>query len=184
MSEKKLLIIVELGGYPDFTPIYQKAGYQVETATSMRKALGLLKKNDYDMVVCEFNFQSDFRDRTSSLESLMSVVQRMPECRVIVFYEQEFAHQSRVPGGTACDDMNPVDFFQGLPGKICLFQQDISGFQGNSSGYGFLQTAGLFEDFLEHEMAVSSFFSHFRAPLNLLCGDLDLLSLEILHPDP
>jgi len=93
MSEKKLLMIVELGGYPDFSPIYRTAGYQVESASSMRKALSLLKKNDYAMVVCEFNFQSDFRDRTSSLESMMAVLQRKPETQIIVFYEQEFAHQ-------------------------------------------------------------------------------------------
>lgn len=93
MSEKKLLMIIELGGYPDFSPIYSRAGFQLETTRSMRKALSLLKKNDYDMVVCEFNFQSDFRDRTSSLESMMAVLQRKPETRIVVFYEKEFAHQ-------------------------------------------------------------------------------------------
>ncbi|MDH5183308.1 MAG: hypothetical protein OEX12_05400 [Gammaproteobacteria bacterium] len=93
MSNTSLLMIVELGGYPDFSPIYRRAGFQVETVTSMRKALSLLKKNNYAMVVCEFNFQSDFRDRTSSLESMMAVLQVKPETRIIVFYEKEFAHQ-------------------------------------------------------------------------------------------
>lgn len=93
MSDKCLLMIVELGGYPDFSPIYQRAGYRVEIAETMRKALSLLKKNDYDMVVCEFNFQSDFRDRTSSLESMMAVLQVKPATRIVVFYEKEFAHQ-------------------------------------------------------------------------------------------
>jgi hypothetical protein len=45
------------------------------------------------VIVAEFNFQSDFRDRTSSLESLLAVVQRMPQTRVIIFFEQEYAHQ-------------------------------------------------------------------------------------------
>ncbi|MCW8955935.1 MAG: hypothetical protein OQL09_03565, partial [Gammaproteobacteria bacterium] len=40
-------------------------------------------------IVAEFNYQSDFRDRTSSLESLMATVERMPDTRVIVFYERE-----------------------------------------------------------------------------------------------
>lgn len=59
----------------------------------MRKAAKLLKQRQPDVIVTEFNFQSDFRDRTSSLETLMAVVQRMPETRVIVFYEQEYLHQ-------------------------------------------------------------------------------------------
>ena len=93
MANNKLLVIIELGGYPNFTPLYESLGYEVEQATSMRKALGLLKKNDYAVVVCEFNFQSDFRDRTSSLESMMAVLQSRPETRIVVFYEKEFEHQ-------------------------------------------------------------------------------------------
>lgn len=59
----------------------------------MRKAAKVLKKQQPQVIVTEFNFQSDFRDRTSSLETLMAVVQRMPETRVIVFYEKEYLHQ-------------------------------------------------------------------------------------------
>ncbi len=88
-----LLSIVELGGYPSFTPLYQQAGYAVTTATSMRKAIAALKTLQPDVVVAEFNYQSDFRDRTSSLESLLAVLQRHPQARVIVFYEKEHAHQ-------------------------------------------------------------------------------------------
>jgi len=57
----------------------------------MRKALGLIKKKNPRVVVAEFNYQSDFRDRTSSLETLMAVLQRLPNTRVIVFYEREQA---------------------------------------------------------------------------------------------
>lgn len=59
----------------------------------MRRALSLLKKRPVDVIVAEFNYQSGFRDRVSNLESLMAAVQRMPQTRVIVFYEDEFAHQ-------------------------------------------------------------------------------------------
>ncbi|HAJ92794.1 MAG TPA: hypothetical protein DCO71_09330 [Gammaproteobacteria bacterium] len=91
--QKLLLSIIELGGYPNFTPLYESLGYEVAVATRMRKALGFLKEHRPDVIVAEFNFQSDFRDRTSNLESLLAVVQRLPETRVIVFYEQEFAMQ-------------------------------------------------------------------------------------------
>ena len=88
-----LLSIIELGGYPSFTPLYERAGYTVTAVVSVRKALGLLKTLQPDVVVAEFNYQSDFRDRTSSLESLLAVVQRSPQTRVIVFYEKEYEHQ-------------------------------------------------------------------------------------------
>lgn len=92
MSERPYLVsIVEMGGYPDFSALYRQAGFEPLTERNMRKALGLIKKKQPRVVVAEFNYQSDFRDRTSSLETLMAVLQRMPDTRVIVFYEREQA---------------------------------------------------------------------------------------------
>jgi len=88
-----LLSIVELGGYPNFSELYQQKNFAIERAESMRKATKLLKKIKPAVVVAEFNFQSDFRDRTSSLETLMATVQRIPNCKVIVFYEKEQRRQ-------------------------------------------------------------------------------------------
>ena len=93
MNNKVLLSISELGGYPDFRELYEKNGYQVVSENSMRKALRSLKKNNPNVIVAEFNFQSDFRDRTSSLETLMAVVQQMHEVKLIIFYEKEYTHQ-------------------------------------------------------------------------------------------
>ena len=90
---KLLLSIVELGGYPDFAPLYRELGYEVAVETRMRKAIGFLKKRKPDVIVAEFNFQSDFRDRSSNLESILAVVQRFPDIRVIIFYEKEFSPQ-------------------------------------------------------------------------------------------
>ena len=95
-SDKLLLSIIELGGYPNFTPLYHELGYKVAVETRMRKAISFLKRRTPDVIVAEFNFQSDFRDRTSSLESLLAVVQRMPGIRVIVFYEKEYLPQFEV----------------------------------------------------------------------------------------
>ena len=98
-TQRILLSIIELGGYPNFTPLYRQVGYAVESVTSVRKALGLLKKIHPDVIVAEFNFQSDFRDRSSSLESLLAALQRMPKTKVIVFYEKDHAHQlTRITG--------------------------------------------------------------------------------------
>ena len=92
-ENKRLLSITELGGYPDFSALYQEEGFDVEVVTSMRKALRSLKHHKYDVIVAEFNFQSDFRDRTSSLETLMAVLQQMEDVNVIIFYEKEYEHQ-------------------------------------------------------------------------------------------
>ena len=87
------LSIIEIGAYPNFTPLYQQAGYEVVIERSVRKALSQVRRLKPAVVVAEFNFQSDFRDRTSSLESLLAVVQTLPGTRVIVFYDLEQSHQ-------------------------------------------------------------------------------------------
>lgn len=92
-SAPVLLSIIELGGYPNFTPLYERLGCQVVIERSMRKALAAVRRHRPRVVVAEFNFQSDFRDRTSSLESLMAVVQPLRGTRVIVFYEKEYSSQ-------------------------------------------------------------------------------------------
>ena len=90
MSQKTLLAIIELGGYPDFRPLYESLGYEVVVLTQMRKALRYLKQNKPDVIVAEFNFQSDFRDRSSNLESMLAMLQKTPATMVIVFYDKEF----------------------------------------------------------------------------------------------
>jgi DNA-binding NtrC family response regulator len=92
-GEPVLLSVIELGGYPDFSGLYRKTGFQVVTTESVRKAVKLIRKYKPAVIVAEFNFQSDFRDRTSSLETLFSSLQGVSDARVIVFYEKEYRHQ-------------------------------------------------------------------------------------------
>lgn len=94
IKEKPVLLsIIELGGYPDFTLLYESLGYQVLKADSVRKAVKLIRKEKPRVMVAEFNFQSDFRDRTSSLETLLSSTQGVTNASMIVFYEKEFEPQ-------------------------------------------------------------------------------------------
>ena len=92
MSSKQrvLLSIIEFGGYPDFTALYEALGYQVIKADSVRKAIKLIRQHKPSVMVAEFNFQSDFRDRTSNLETLLSSAQGVTDSSTIVFYEKEF----------------------------------------------------------------------------------------------
>ena len=88
-----LLSIIECGGYPDFSPLYESLGYQVVKADSIRKAVKLIRQKKPQVMIAEFNFQSDFRDRTSSLETLLSSSQGVTNADMIVFYEKEFEPQ-------------------------------------------------------------------------------------------
>jgi len=89
----RLLAIMELGGYPNLLPLYKRLGFETEVVNSQRKAQSYLKKRIPDVIVAEYNFQSDFRDRTSNLETLMARLQRHPGVRVIVFFQDEFRHK-------------------------------------------------------------------------------------------
>ena len=91
MNGQRLLAIVELGGYPNFMPLYKRLGFDVEIVQSQRRARSHLKTSVPDVIVAEYNFQSDFRDRSSNLESLMAVLQRHPRVKLIVFYLEQHA---------------------------------------------------------------------------------------------
>ena len=90
MSARKLLSVIELGGYPEATRVYQDFNYQVITEYNTRKAIAYLKKNSVGVIVAEFNYQHTFRDRLSNLESLIAAAQKIDDVKFIVLYEQEF----------------------------------------------------------------------------------------------
>lgn len=90
MSKKLLLAVIELGGYPDFRNLYEQFGYQVIVESSIRKAISLIKKKNFDVVVAEFNYQHTFRDRLSNLESIIAVAQTNENLKFVVLYEGEF----------------------------------------------------------------------------------------------
>jgi DNA-binding NtrC family response regulator len=85
-----------MGGYPNFIPLYEQLGYRVDVVNSQRKARNLLKQDLPDVIVAEYNFQSQFRDRTSNLETLVAVLQKHPRVKLVVFYEPGHAHKFAV----------------------------------------------------------------------------------------
>lgn len=91
MEDRELLALVELGGYPNFIPLYQRLGYQVEMVNSVRKAQAWLKSHRPSVVVAEFYADPQFRDRISNLESLLATLQRYAvEAKVVVFIEADY----------------------------------------------------------------------------------------------
>lgn len=103
-SEAPLLLqVVELGAYPNFESLYRRLGFRTETINTGRKAISMLKKQQPEVVVAEFNYQFDFRDRTSHLESILAVLQPLSERKVVVFYDKAEQQQldtvaERFPG--------------------------------------------------------------------------------------
>ena len=88
-APKKLLAVVEFIEHSPYPAIYKALGYEVTTEWQVRKAVTLIRKMKPDVIVADFYFQSDFRDRLSNLESLLAATQLLKEIRVMVFYEPQ-----------------------------------------------------------------------------------------------
>lgn len=89
-DHKKLLAIVELGGYPDFTPLYRSLGFDVAVVNSTRKALAHIKRNKPDIIIAEFIFSPTYGSQLSNFEALLAGVQRdIPKAELIAVYDKK-----------------------------------------------------------------------------------------------
>jgi DNA-binding NarL/FixJ family response regulator len=79
-------------GTAGYKKLYQELGYSVVAEWSERKAISAVRKSAPAVIVADFYYQTDFRDRLSNLESLLAAVQNAPGTRILVFYEP--AHQT------------------------------------------------------------------------------------------
>ena len=93
MSQPPLLLnVIELLGYPNLRSLYERLGYRVLTEFAVRKAISLMRKEKPNVIVADFYFQPDFRDRVSNLESLLATAQSLKDVKVIVLYETHHEH--------------------------------------------------------------------------------------------
>lgn len=92
MARPLLLNVIELLGYPNLRPVFERAGYQVTAEFSVRKAISRLRKETPAVIVADFYFQPDFRDRLSNLESLLAAAQPLRATRTVALYEAPHAH--------------------------------------------------------------------------------------------
>lgn len=88
----KLLAVIEFFNHGKLPALYQELGFEVAVEGRVRKAVALVRKMKPDVIVADFYFQSDFRDRLSNLESLLAVAQPLKETRILVLYEPQDAH--------------------------------------------------------------------------------------------
>lgn len=87
-----LLSVIELLGYPNLRVVYERLGYRVLTEFAVRKAISLMRKEKLAVIVADFYFQPDFRDRVSNLESLLAAAQSHKDVKVVVLYETAHEH--------------------------------------------------------------------------------------------
>ncbi len=91
-ASRTLLSVIELLGHPNLRPLYERLGYRVQTEFAVRRAISFLRKEKPAVIVADFYFQPDFRDRVSNLESLLASVQSSKEVKVVVLYEAAHQH--------------------------------------------------------------------------------------------
>ncbi len=86
---KKLLFFVDEGGFDDFTPLFVSLGFDVDFEDSQRRAVKLANKNSYQVVVAEFSYNPEFRDRVSNIESLLAALEGCsPGVKIIILYDE------------------------------------------------------------------------------------------------
>ncbi|EEZ80650.1 MAG: hypothetical protein HN828_02605 [Candidatus Thioglobus sp.] len=89
MSSNKLLFFVDEGGFDDYTPLFARLGFLVDFENSQRKAVKLAKKNKYQVLVAEFSYNPEFRDRVSNIESLLATLEsHSPEAKIIILFDK------------------------------------------------------------------------------------------------
>ncbi len=125
MDDRELLALVELGGYPNFVPLYRRLGYRVEMVNSVRKAQAWLKSHRPQVLVAEFYADPQFRDRVSNLESLLATLQRYRvEAKVVVFLDASYlAHLEQVR------TRYPVDALLTFPIREADLEQALRSFE-------------------------------------------------------
>ena len=91
-QSKSLLAVIECISHGRLPELYKQLGFDVTPEWRVRKAVSLVRKLKPDVIVADFYFQSNFRDRLSNLESLLAAAQPLKETRILVLYDPQDAH--------------------------------------------------------------------------------------------
>lgn len=87
-----LLAILELGIPPDFIRQCEQAGYQVQAATTMRKAMTLLKTLRPAVIIAQFIFDPRSAGFISNVDTLFAVIaSRLSDTRLVLLIQPEDA---------------------------------------------------------------------------------------------
>ncbi|MGB1109575.1 MAG: hypothetical protein ACPG4N_04425 [Gammaproteobacteria bacterium] len=90
MSTRRALILSELGVLPRIGSELEAMGWEVHEASNQRRAVKAARQLLPDLVVAEYIFTPDFRDRVSNLDTLCGQMQvHHPDYRLVIVHEQE-----------------------------------------------------------------------------------------------
>ena len=98
IKQKRLLSVSAMAGFPDFSSVYEKYGYQVTTARTLRKALSFIKQQHPDVIVAEFVYAPTYGSQLSNFESLFAAAQAYaPDASFIALvHKNDFHHFEKV----------------------------------------------------------------------------------------
>jgi DNA-binding NarL/FixJ family response regulator len=91
-ARRDLLAVVEFFAHTGLKTVYERLGYSVVSEFTVRKAIAAVRKRKPDVIVADFFYQPDFRDRVSNLESLLATVQGDQAVKVLVYYDAAHQH--------------------------------------------------------------------------------------------
>lgn len=118
---KKLLLLMEAGGYGNLQPLFEELGFEVAIETSARRGMAQLKSWQPDVLVADF-YKRYFHDRVSNLESLLAVATRDANTRIIVLYDPFHAADLEL-----LKQRHRIDAALSLPLSVTKLQAALSG---------------------------------------------------------
>lgn len=87
-----LLAVIEFLDHGRLPVLYQRLGFETTVEWSVRKAVPLLRRLRPDVLVADFYFQADFRDRLSNAESLLAAAEPLAGTKILLFYDPRDEH--------------------------------------------------------------------------------------------
>lgn len=112
-ANNKLLFFVDEGGFDDYTPLFIEQGFTVDFEQSQRKAVKLAKKNIYAVLVAQFSYNPEFRDRVSNIESLLATFEtHSVDAKIVILFDdlyQPQLNQLKARYRTDCTLTFPID---------------------------------------------------------------------------
>ena len=118
--KKRLLCVIEAGGYGNLQPLLESLGFEIAIETSARRAMSRLKSWQPDVVVADF-YKRYFHDRVSNLESLLALATRNPATRIIMLYDPFHASDLEL-----LKQRHRIDAALSLPLSTSAFQEALS----------------------------------------------------------
>lgn len=118
---KRLLLIMEAGGYGNLQPVLEGLGFEVIIETSARRGMSRIKNWLPDVLIADF-YRRYFHDRVSNLESLLAVATSNPATRIVVLYDPFYAADLE-----QLKQRHRIDATLPLPLSISALQEALSG---------------------------------------------------------